>query len=350
MDPSRQTNHGAQEREVWDLTDDGADLMLTQINNARHDAGLKPLNLGTNLAPRYHAVDMCTNAFRSHWGSDGMTPVMRYSLHGGDQYSRSWVTGLNHVRRTQRETHQTDDMTEPQSTLVDPLLRPKAGSSIALNPRWASVNVGIAASSDSGIWIALQFEASYLEFDKRPHIDDGYLKFEAKPINGAKFSDRWHLARVGYIPPPRSLTRPQLVMASGSEAGRPIMSIMKPDAMGKRYQEGDYITEQSVGVNPYDINPRYELPASPNEVASIARDLADQARKNKEFWNVMRRNAYVQVSKLGRLGASVWVGTALDRFREGVYVVTIWGVHGSDDAIIPLSEYAIFVPPRSLAE
>ena len=41
--------------------------------------------------------------------------------------------------------------------------------------------------------------------------------------------------------------------------------------------------------------------------------------------------------------------TALDHFREGVYVVTIWGVHGNDDTIIPLSEHAIFVPPRSLS-
>lgn len=335
-------------RGVWDVTDEGADLMLRQINEARSEAGLRPLRLSNNIAARHHAYDMCHNIFRSHWGSDGTTPVMRYSLHGGYQYSRSWVTGLNHQRRA-TPVDQSTDMAEPQTAMVDSLVRPTKGSSIALNPHWSYVNAGIAASSDSGIWIALQFETNYLEFYESPHIDRGFLKFDAQPINGARFSARWHLARVNYLPTPHALTRAQLVMASGSDAGRPIMSIMKPDAVGKRYQEGSYIVDQSVGVNPYDIDSSYELPASPNEVASIARDLADKASGLKEAWNVRRQNADVRLSDDGRLWASIRFRDALNRFREGVYVVTIWGVHGNDDAIIPLSEHAIFVPPRSLA-
>ena len=335
-------------REVWDVTDDGADLVLRQINEARRDAGLRSLRLGNNMAARHHAYDMCNNVFRSHWGSDGTTPVMRYSLHGGCQYSRSWVTGLNHQRRASAEA-QRMDMAEPQTAMVDSLVRPTKGASVALNPHWSYVNVGIAASSDSGIWIALQFETNYLEFYKPPHIGSGFLEFDAKPINGAGFSARWHLARVNYLPPPHRLNRAQLVLASGSDAGRPILSIMKPDAAGKRYKEGNYIVEQPVGVNPYDIDANFELPESPNEATSMGRGLAEVASGIKETWNVRRQNANVRISADGRLWVSMRFHTALDRFREGVYVVTIWGVHGDDDTIIPLSEHAIFVPPRSLA-
>ena len=333
---------------MWDVTDEGADLMLHRINEARHAKGLRPLLLGNNMAARHHAFDMCSNIFRSHWGSDGTTPVMRYSLHGGYHYSRAWVTGLNHQRQA-KPVDQQVDMAEPQTAMVDSLVRPAKGSSIALNPHWSVVNVGIAASSDSGIWIALQFETDYVEFYESPHIDRGFLKFDAKPINGAGFSLRWHLARVNYLPVPHALTRAQLVMSSGSDAGRPIMSIMKPDAAGKRYQEGSYLVDQSVGVNPYDIDSSYELPASPNEVVSIARSLAQSASGMKEAWNVRRQNANVRISDDGRLWASMRLHTALDHFREGVYVVTIWGVHGNDNTVITLSEHAIFVPPRSLA-
>ena len=318
---------------------------MARINAARVRIGLTPLLSGANGAAQSHADDMCRNAFQSYWGSDGSTPTIRYSLHGGTQYSRQLALGPIHRSRKGGELGPRDLRAKWDST-IDGILEPTTGRSTALNPRWSNISVGVATYG-ADQWAVLLFETDQLELKVVPNIKDGILLFEARAVNGGQFSGGSHLARVSYSPLPHHLTRSQLVLSSGSEAGRPIMSVMKPDADGRRYKEGGYITEQSVGVNPYDIHPEHILPESPSEALSMARELAAIASETKETWKVARRNAEVRLSDDGQLSASVWFGSALDRFGDGVYTVTIWGTNDSD-AIVPLSEHAIFVPPRSI--
>lgn len=321
--------------------DQTRDHILRAINTERDFKGLPRLRLGANGAAQAHANDMCANIFSSHWGSDGTTPVVRYTLHGGRHFSQQWVTGQNY-----RSTRKVGDPVSKIDAAIQPLLQPKTGSSMALDQRFDSVNIGIAASG-SDLWLALQFATDYIQFDVAPTIHIGYLQFQARTTDFADFSPKWQLARVNYLPPPHKLTRGQLVLSSGNDPGRPILSLMKPDAQGKRYKDGDYITEQTVGVNPYDIDPDVTIPDSPREVADLTRALRDRAFGSKEAWKVQQRNASVSIADDGTLRASIWFGDALDTFGNGVYTVTIWGTDATEQ-VLPLSNYAIFVPPRAL--
>lgn len=315
--------------------------ILRAINAERDVKGLPRLKLGTNGAAQAHADDMCANVFSSHWGSDGTTPAVRYTLHGGRHFSQQWVTGQNF--------RSTNTGRAPESKIdaaIQPLLEPKTGNSVALDERFDSVNIGIAASG-SDLWLALQFATDYIQFDVPPVIDIGYLQFHARTTDFADFSPKSQLARVNYLPPPHRLARGQLVLSTGNDQGRPIMSIMKPDAQARRYKEGDYITEQAVGINPYDIDPDFAIPDSPREVAHLTKELRSRASGIKEAWKVPQRNANVRIADDGTLRASIWFGDALDTFGNGIYSVTIWGVNATEQQI-PMCNYAVFVPPRAL--
>lgn len=59
--------------------------LLEMINEERDVAKVPPValdELATEVATR-HAIDMVTNEFTSHWGSDGLKPYHRYSFAGG---------------------------------------------------------------------------------------------------------------------------------------------------------------------------------------------------------------------------------------------------------------------------
>ncbi len=57
--------------------------ILSLINSDRKDSGLKPVELGNNIAAQIHAEDMLKHQIMSLWTSDCMKPYMRYSLYGG---------------------------------------------------------------------------------------------------------------------------------------------------------------------------------------------------------------------------------------------------------------------------
>jgi hypothetical protein len=59
--------------------------ILEMINEERDVAKVSPVeldDLATEVATK-HGVDMVTNEFASHWGSDGLKPYQRYSFAGG---------------------------------------------------------------------------------------------------------------------------------------------------------------------------------------------------------------------------------------------------------------------------
>ena len=317
------------------------DHILRAINAERDFKSLPRLKLSSNGAAQAHADDMCANVFSSHWGSDGLTPAVRYTLHGGRHFSQQWVTGQN-----VRSTSSARSSDAKIDAAIRPLLEPTTGKSMALDERFDSVSIGISASG-SDLWLALQFATNFIQFDVAPTIDIGYLQFQARTTDFAGFNPKSQLARVNYLPPPHRLTRSQLVLSTGNDPGRPILSIMKPDAEGRRYKEGDYVAEQVVGINPYDIDPDIEIPDSHRQVSQLTKELRERASGNKEAWKVPQRNAYVRIADDGTMRASIWFGDALDVFGNGIYSVTIWGVDSTEQQV-PMCNYAIFVPPRQL--
>ena len=70
--------------------------MLDLVNGRRVAADVPPVELGNNWAAQLHAESALANCFSSHWGIDGLTPYMRYSLAGGYQSNGENGSGLDY--------------------------------------------------------------------------------------------------------------------------------------------------------------------------------------------------------------------------------------------------------------
>src|SRR6185369_15066268 len=71
--------------------------ILEMINEEREVEKVPPLQLddfATEVATK-HAVDMVSNQFISHWGSDGLKPYHRYALAGGTHATEENVSAID---------------------------------------------------------------------------------------------------------------------------------------------------------------------------------------------------------------------------------------------------------------
>jgi hypothetical protein len=73
--------------------------ILQMINEERDVAKVPPVeldDLATEVATK-HGVDMVTNGFVSHWGSDGLKPYQRYSFAGGTHATEENVSAADNT-------------------------------------------------------------------------------------------------------------------------------------------------------------------------------------------------------------------------------------------------------------
>ena len=72
--------------------------MLELINQARAEAGVPPVVMGTNQVAQIQAEALLRDCTLSHWGTDGLKPYMRYSLAGGYQVNKETATTANECK------------------------------------------------------------------------------------------------------------------------------------------------------------------------------------------------------------------------------------------------------------
>ena len=72
--------------------------LLDLVNHSRLSAGRTAVALGNNKAAQKHAEAMLEHGFSGHWGMDGLTPAMRYTLAGGTHRIRENVCGVKGIR------------------------------------------------------------------------------------------------------------------------------------------------------------------------------------------------------------------------------------------------------------
>ena len=73
--------------------------LLDMVNEEREVEKVSPVemdDLATEVATK-HAVDMATNEFASHWGSDGLKPYHRYSFAGGTHATAENVSAADNT-------------------------------------------------------------------------------------------------------------------------------------------------------------------------------------------------------------------------------------------------------------
>ena len=71
-------------------------LMLHLTNEARAEAGVPPVQMGTNPAAQMHAEAALAGCYSAHWDEWGLKSYHRYTLMGGQGASGENVLGSNY--------------------------------------------------------------------------------------------------------------------------------------------------------------------------------------------------------------------------------------------------------------
>ena len=321
--------------------------MLDLINTQREQAGLNPVNLGTNHAAQIHAEKALENCFSSHWGMDGLKPYMRYSLAGGYQSNKENGSGLDYcVRSFQGYRPLSNIEDEIEETMTGWMSSPGHRSNI-LDPWHRQVNIGIAWDRYN-VAMYQHFEGDYMEYDEVPSIVDGLLSFSGTAKNGLRFSSRRDLGvQVYYDPPPSKLTQGQVARTYCYDSGLRVASLREPLTGNAYWPTSSYEENHEPCPSPYDVSADVPAPRSPEE----AHRVWEQAYEASMSGTMQRiRVSWVTanhwVASGDKIGVRADIGHILKTHGPGVYSIIVWGKHEGEDLIV--SEHSMFyevVPP-----
>ena len=304
--------------------------MLDLINDARQEHRLSPVTLGSNAAAQQHAEDKLRNNYSSHWGMDGLTPYMRYTLAGGTNYEAENGSGPAFLQAGVRYRKQT-----PRELLTEAhegLMQSPGHRKNILNKWHKKVNLGIACSQYT-CSVVQQFEGDYVEFSEKPVINNGILSFAGNLQGGFSF---YGSVQIWYHQPPHSLSLGQLDATYSYSVGQePATFLLKPAPAGSYYSEANLrptLYTWQVGTDPYSVGPdrprsgsipfRFSLLTPRSKVVPLT--IAGT-------WRVNGRTFEVKAD----------ISEVIDHLGPGVYTVLIWGSNEGEKA--PLTEYSIFV-------
>jgi len=163
---------------------------LLEMINEERDVEKVPLveldDLATEVATK-HAVDLVTNEFLGHWGSDGLKPYHRYSAAGGTHATEENVSSADGIWSTKDK-----DLKQETAYLHVRMYQEKPPHDghrrTILAPQHTHVGIGLAVQSLRLRMVEL-FVAKYV--DVKP------IKREAKP--GSQLSFAGKIVRQGYL-------------------------------------------------------------------------------------------------------------------------------------------------------
>ncbi len=200
--------------------------ILNMINEERDVEKVQPVeldDLATEVATK-HAVDMATNEFISHWGTDGLKPYHRYGLAGGTHANEENVSAIDGTWSMKAK-----DLIQDTAYLHVRLYQEKppydGHRRTILRPQHTHVGIGLAVEKLRLRMVEL-FVGKYVEVQP--------ITREAKPGAKLSFSGKLmrkdyslHLVEVYYEPLP---TRPDLnwLRSSGSYALPVDSQVLRP--------------------------------------------------------------------------------------------------------------------------
>jgi uncharacterized protein YkwD len=313
-------------------------LMLDLINAAREVEGLNPVVLGTNTAAQKHAEEMLAKGYLSHWGLNGMKPYMRYALAGGYNYEAENVSGLPYRVNSTLFTRQ--DPKEMLIEAMDGLMDSPGHRRNILNKWHKKVNLGIAYDR-SVLYVAQQFEGDYVEFTRKPSLQEGQLSLSGKTLEGFVLSG----VQLYYDPPPAPLTLGQLGQTYCYSSGLPIVFLRPPPGPREYYVDSVAETTTSGCLDPYlvdkDTPPpqpteirsglKITLVAPPQAVRSVPAIPIQVPWLDAATWDVSESEFLIEAD----------LSKIIKQRGQGVYTVVIWAKKDGESIVI--SEYPIFI-------
>jgi len=118
--------------------------------------------MGTNRAAQIHAENPLANCISSHWGIDGLTPDMRYSLAGGYQVASENVFGSDYCKSAGLGYSAISSISEEVQEAMDGWMNSPGHRENILRPRHRKVNIGLALDRYN-FRAVQQFEGDYVE-------------------------------------------------------------------------------------------------------------------------------------------------------------------------------------------
>ena len=317
--------------------DPAAHFMLDLINEARAEAGLDPVVLGSNTAAQSHADSMQRNCFSSHWGLDGLKPYMRYTLAGGTQHNAENLSGLNYcIKATDnfRSVSVYDDLRDA----MDGLMTSPGHRDNILDPHHQTVNIGLAYD-DYNMVVVQHFEYDFVTFLSPPAITGSVLSFEGYVRNGASLASDDDLGvQLYYDTTPQSLTRGQLARTYCYDSGTPVAAVRPPLPPNYYYTSDSFSSLYDRCQDPYDVDPATPPPRSYDE-AHLVYDHVSQVMTT-QFYHVPWIDAHEWDVSGNNFGVSVNISEILLEHGSGVYTVILWADAGGES--IPAAEFSIF--------
>ena len=279
------------------------------------------MTLGDYDAAQEHAEAMLEHGFSGHWGLDGLTPAMRYTLAGGVNYVAENASGVKGIRGEDWGPQYQRRGWRKSLDIIHQGLMDSPGHRKTILAEWQSrVILGIACN-DYTCSVVQMFEGDYVEFTKPPAISsEGVLAFTGS------FKERSALERVQvwYHQPPHALTLGQLHAAYSYDLGQePATFIIKPAPSGIHYEPSDLMPvryEWTASLDPYSANsgsPRNRTAFVPWTVADLWHPGPSRVDVKADIRDIVRDKG------------------------PGVYIIVLWGEKAGD--LIPLTNYTVFV-------
>ena len=309
---------------------------LDDLNNERERAGRQSLVLGQNDAAQLHAEAALKGCFMSHWDTEGLKPYMRYTLAGGHQAMAAISDGFNFCFKAEDGSGEID-IEQRVGRVIGAWMDDADTRSFVLGSRHRQVSIGLAWD-DYNYIIYPQFEGDYITYDLLPAVRDGVLTLSGKVMNGVRLREPNDLqVNIFYDPPPRGLTRGQLLRTTCYDLGRHVATVIPPARPGYRYTEVDADWRYSPCPNPHDVPPDAPVPRSWEEQRRIRQEVRDAPRQQHPIevrwviadqWFLDDGSIYVNAKIRG----------VLEGYGPGVYTVRLWATSGG----FPISTYSIF--------
>ena len=310
--------------------------LLTLINNSRKKAGLTTVILGSNKAAQEHVEAMLSHGFTSHWGLDGLTPTMRYTLAGGTNYISENTSGVSGIKESDWGPHYRTLPWQTSLTQIHQGLLDSPGHRRNIMNKWhKKVSLGIACNKYT-CSVVENFEGDYVEFTQTPRISKaGILTFAGKLKHGFDMTNIhiWHHQT------PHPLTLGQLDASYSYNTGQtPAIFITDPPAPGYYYSAANLLPSSytwTSGVDPYSVDsqtPRAKLLSAGQKRPTPLNQTSQKAVP----WTVADKWSVGPF-----LDVRANVQKALHDMGPGVYIIVIWATNNGET--IPLTNYTIFI-------
>ena len=317
------------------------ELMLLLTNQARAEAGVPPVTMGTNPAPQRHAEQSLGQCAGGHWDRQGLKPYMRYSLAEGiHPNAENWFNTSSCGGR------RLWTFISGPAELVHDAVRMWQQSSghreALLDPEQTHLSIGIAWNSET--FNAVQhFEKRRIETDAPPRLDNGILTMSGALRDSPPFGDQRDLAViVTWDPPPRPLEENRIARTSCYGHGELAMAIRPPPQAGETYPEErrEILRELSNCPDPQLMDPDLSFPHSVMDLHRMSEESTVAAGK----YFVMETVEFQDALEWQALGQKFQVKADLSGLleRRGPGVYTLLAFHNHPTGLTQLVEHSFF--------